>query len=417
MPLPVRSLPVLQNFDCHGCTDCCREYRVPVTDAERQRISALEWGDEPALEGVPLFAREGGWFSKRYRLNQRADGTCVFLDANGGCRIHARHGPEAKPLACRIYPFVLVPAGDHWRVGMRYACPSVTANKGRPLSVHNADLRLYAEGLEEQEGIARTVVPAPVLQRGQSAAWPDLLLFTKALVGIVGEEGTPLERRLRKCLALATLCREAKFDKITGPRLREFLEIVAPSLEDDLPDASAVPPPGWIGRVLFRQAVAIYARRDAGPDRGISRRGRLALFWAAWRFAMGSGRVPRVHGLMPATTFEEIEKPAAPLPSASEEMLTRYYRVKLESMQFCGPTNFRRNFWDGLESLVLTFPAIMWLARALHDRPREDAVAQALRIVDDNFGFNPMLGSRRQLFGLRLLASRGELARLVAWYR
>jgi lysine-N-methylase len=40
----------------------------------------------------------------------------------------------------------------------------------------------------------------------------------------------------------------------------------------------------------------------------------------------------------------------------------------------------------------------------------------ALRIVDDNFGFNPLLGSRRQLFAARLLAQRGELARLAAWY-
>ena len=40
----------------------------------------------------------------------------------------------------------------------------------------------------------------------------------------------------------------------------------------------------------------------------------------------------------------------------------------------------------------------------------------ALRVVDDNFGFNKLLGMGRQKFALRLLASRGELPRLVAWY-
>ena len=40
----------------------------------------------------------------------------------------------------------------------------------------------------------------------------------------------------------------------------------------------------------------------------------------------------------------------------------------------------------------------------------------AVRMVDDNFGFNKLLGSARQKFALRLLGSRGELPRLVAWY-
>ena len=73
-------------------------------------------------------------------------------------------------------------------------------------------------------------------------------------------------------------------------------------------------------------------------------------------------------------------------------------------------------YWEGLESLLLTFPATLWLARAFTDRPREKAVAQALRIVDDNFGYNRLLGSHRQRFGVRTLAARGELAKLVAWY-
>ena len=37
-------------------------------------------------------------------------------------------------------------------------------------------------------------------------------------------------------------------------------------------------------------------------------------------------------------------------------------------------------------------------------------------MVDDNFGFNKLLGLGRQKFALRLLANRGELPRLVAWY-
>ena len=43
MGWPVRHLPVIQQWDCHGCGECCREYEVHVTEAERQlrRSAAL----------------------------------------------------------------------------------------------------------------------------------------------------------------------------------------------------------------------------------------------------------------------------------------------------------------------------------------------------------------------------------------
>jgi lysine-N-methylase len=416
MPLPVRALPVLQNWDCHGCTDCCRAYRVGVTDDERKRIEAQSWDSDPAMHGTKFFVRDG-WFSGKYRLNHRTDGACVFLDEKGGCRIHNKFGSEAKPLACRIYPIVLVPAGNHWRVGLRYACPSAVNDQGRPLSAHQAMIREFAAALEEREHLAGRIQAVPMLQRAQTVSWSDLVLFINAFRGFVEDERRPLEWRLRKMLAVIELCRQSRFDKITGDRLKEFLEVIGEGVNPDVPaHVEAVAPPGWIGRILFRQAVAIYARKDSGPHRGISKHGRLALLWAAWKFATGKGRVPRVHGLIPETTFEQVDAPSGPLPEMCIQLLTRYYRVKIESGQFFGPTNFRRRFWDGLESLLLTYPAILWLGRALRDQPREDAIASAVRIVDDNFGFNPLLGSRRQLMGTRMLARRGELSRLIAWY-
>jgi lysine-N-methylase len=97
-------------------------------------------------------------------------------------------------------------------------------------------------------------------------------------------------------------------------------------------------------------------------------------------------------------------------------VLERYYAVKAESLQFCGPTHFGMAFWDGVEALALTLPVVLWLTRALADLPREEAVQQAVSMVDNHFGFNPMLGSARQRFSLRLLVRGGELERLIAWY-
>jgi len=54
------------------------------------------------------------------------------------------------------------------------------------------------------------------LQGGQRVDWPDLLRFVRKLVQIVRNPRERVERRLRKCLALATLCRQAKFDAVKG---------------------------------------------------------------------------------------------------------------------------------------------------------------------------------------------------------
>jgi lysine-N-methylase len=415
MPMPVQSLPVIQNWDCHSCTTCCREYIVHVTAEEKARIESQKWHEEPGLGGLELFGREGWPRRGRWHLMHHKGG-CVFLGEGGRCRIHEKFGSAAKPLACRIYPFVLVPAGNHWRVGLRFACPSVAGNQGQRVQGHLAEIREYAAILEQQNPAAASV-PAPALQGAQEVDWADIATFAQALAMLMEQRQRRVEWRLRGWLALAKLCRQAKFDKISGKRLEEFLEILLSSLDAEIPaDPAEVPAPTWIGRILFRQILALYSRKDTGQNAGIANRGRLALLGAAVRFARGTGRVPRVHGLLGETTFEKMEEPPQPWPQAVEEILERYYLTKIHSLQFAGPTNFRMKFWDGLESLILTFPAISWLSRAFPDLPRTDAVVQALRIVDDSFGYHPLLGSARQKMAIRILSFRGEIERLVAWY-
>ncbi len=82
--------------------------------------------------------------------------------------------------------------------------------------------------------------------------------------------------------------------------------------------------------------------------------------FAGWRFARGRGRVPRVNEYLPDISFEEVERRSG-MPPELDETLERYYVVKLNSLQFCGPSNFNLPFWAGLESLVLTLPMILWL--------------------------------------------------------
>lgn len=418
MPLPVRSLTVLQNWDCRGCSDCCRTYHVRVSEAENETIGKQKWDEDPAMKGiVPVdYDKKLG----THRLNHNSDGVCVFLGEDNRCRIHARFGSAAKPLACRLYPFMLIPAGDHWRVGLRYACPSAIADTGRPLAEHLGDLKEYARIHESDVGKPTEGEPPPLLQAGQSTTWPDLFRFIKAISDLLAGDA-PIERKLRTVLAFIALMRKSRFEKVAGARLSEFLEIVSAAILEDLPNNPAdLPQPGFVGRSLFRQVAAVFARKDVGQHHGnLIAKGAFGRIMAAWRFAVGSGNVPQVHGWIPAeATFDAGEQPAGQRSAVSEALLTRYYRLKIESLQFCGRANFGLDVWDGLESLILTFPVMMWLAKILAagGTSQELAIEQAVKIVDDNFGFNPLLGSYKQRTIIGLIRAKDELPRLVAWY-
>jgi lysine-N-methylase len=421
MAAVIRHLPVLQNWDCHQSGTCCKEYVVNITEEEAKAIAAQGWDPKADLGGQEPFRRAGRPWARRILLNHRADGSCVFLSEQGRCRIHERFGFAAKPLACRLFPFVLVPVYDHWRVGVRFACPSAAGSKGRAIGEYEQDLKEFAASLAQREGLTPqpdgALMPAPVLQAGQRIDWPDLLRIVQTLLDLLRNRRDPVELRVRKCLGLAGLLRKAKLQHVQGNRLSELLQLLRGVAETETPaQPQLVPPPGWIGRVLFRQAAALLTRKDHGPNRGVAREGRLALLVAAWRFARGNGSVPRLHRIFPEAAFADLETPRGPLPADAEQVLERYFTIKVGSMQFCGPALMGFPFWEGLELLALTLPVTLWVTRMFRELPRDEAVIRALTVVDDHFGFNRMLATFRQRLSLQILARRGELARLIAWY-
>jgi hypothetical protein len=123
-----------------------------------------------------------------------------------------------------------------------------------------------------------------------------------------------------------------------------------------------------------------------------------------------------MHGLVPEATFAEAEEPRGPLDQSAEEVLVRYYTIKIGSLQFCGSAAFGLSFWEGLEALAVSVPLVLWVMRLFQDLPREEAAVRALTIVDDHFGSNPLLARRRLRLCFQTLARRGELSRLIAWY-
>lgn len=411
------TLPTIQNWSCHNCGGCCRQHAIEVTEEERQRILAQGWTtNDGTPSGNAVFERLGGLpWPKRYQLAHQADGACVFLDEHGLCRIHAKFGEDAKPLACRIYPYAFHPAGKKVTISLRFSCPSVVANRGRTMGQNAEELKQLARAVVP-EGYERT--PPPALSANERLDWPDFLRVVDAIGATLAGTDVPMPIKLQRALFWLNLVEQSRFDKINGARLTEFLDIIRQAANDEVRPNADTPTP--LGRMQFRLLTAQYARKDIAPDLSAGWRGRWKLFRAATRFARGAGNVPPLQSVFREVPFESLEPPFG-FPAESEELWTRYFRVKVAGIHFCGPAYYGVPLVEGFRSLALIFPATMWIARwlaASQNRTQltHEDLSQALAISDHHHGYSPIFGS----FGFRrrvhTLAQMGEIPKLIDWY-
>jgi lysine-N-methylase len=414
MSFALRQLPTIQQWSCHQCASCCREHFVEVTAAEKQRIESQGWSQRPDLARRPLFERYG---RGRFRLAHQPDGSCVFLDAAGGCRIHAEYGLAAKPLACQLYPYVLVPVGEDVRVGLRYSCPSAVRNLGEPVTAQRDELERL---LGELTARGEQSPPPPPIRPGQQLDWPDTLRVAAAFEQLLHAAGADLPRRLIQVLTVARWLETARFDDVRGEKLDQLLKLLRLAAAEEVPaDWASLPQPSRRALTLLRLSVAQYARKDVSPDLRRGWRGRWQLLRAAVRFTRGRGAIPPLQPQFGPATFEQVQRPWEDLPAEAWPLLERYYRVKIASMQFCGAACFGIPVIEGLNALVLTYPVLHWLARwhaagAGRAALVWDDLATALSVLDHHFGFNPVFGYFYSRSRVRLLAQTRELERLVA---
>ena len=142
---------------------------------------------------------------------------------------------------------------------------------------------------------------------------------------------------------------------------------------------------------------------------------------ASLKFARGKGTAPALQDAFREVPFAAVERVTGTLSPDAEEIFTRYVRVKIQGLHFCGPAYYDLPLVEGFQSLALVFPAVMWLARwlAASDGRTEfttDDVAQALAIADHHHGYSPLFGSRAFRRRVRLLATAGDIARLCVRY-
>lgn len=417
----LRPLPVLQNWDCHTCGTCCKEYLVTLSPEEKKVIESQDWDIDKELGGYQPFRYSGLPWARKTHLNHRPDGACVFLNRQGLCLIQKKHGYAAKPLPCRLFPWILIPSGSRWQVGVRFACPSAAENKGRPMATHSPDLETYAAELVTREGLrpdaGSDLAESPSIQGEGPMAWDRFRHALDHLVSLIRTYPNDISRGLRAGLLWVSHLREARLRTLDGSAFVELTQVFADLAKTELSKTSLdAPAPGWVARMLFRQLVALYTRKDHGPKQGIARQGPFTRLGAILRFSYGSGPIPRLHAWIPLGRFESAEIPGPELSQAEEEDLQRYYLLKIVSGQFCGRTNHGMTLVDGFEALALTLPILLWIRRLGPEGSSRETLSRAMSIVDDHFGYNKMLGSPVYRIMTRILGSRREIDKLIRWY-
>lgn len=408
-------LPSGQNWGCHRCTDCCRHHVIEVSAGERRRIEALAWGPaDPLLKAGDWIVANG---PGRFRLAHAADGACIFLGKDGLCRIHAQFGEAAKPMACRVFPFVLHPSGSRLAVGLRFSCPSAVANRGPRL----------AESLPAISELARLVVPedfsaipAPLVSGEERLDWPDFLRFVRHLERMITAEGRPVAFRLIQGLRWVDLIEKAEFGGVQGAEADEILEALVKSAGEKT-SGTALEEPSRHAWLQFRLLLAQYGRKQTVRDlhRGI--KARVKDLFQAIGMIRGGGKAPGLDEVLKEVSFSEICRPSGPLPLEQEEMLSRYFRVKIQSLHFCGRPFYGMSLVEGYRFLALCYPIILGLARwvalgAGRQTIQLSDLALALSRVDHHHGYSPAIGGSNARRRVRLFAARDDIVRLIGWF-
>ncbi len=413
-------LPTIQNWNCHSCAGCCTQHEVAITEQERQRIVDQGWTTADGIpEGLPVVKTKGPPWARQHLLNWKPDGSCIFLDDKGLCRIHAKFGEPAKPLACRVYPYAFHPAGNKVVVSVRFSCPSAVENKGRSLVDQRKDLEEL--GKEVVPEFAQNVPPPPV-SRGETVEWRDFLRFVGNIEDDLADDSLPVSLRLVSVLSWLKDVERAKFGTLDGKSLEELLLLLRQAARSEIDeDLESFGRPTRMGRLMFRLLVANYARRDTQGVNTGGLRHRIWLFRAATRFSLGRGNVPPLQSVFTEVPFARIEEPFGGIPDEADEMLTRYLRVKVRGLQFCGRAFFGESLVDGFRALALVVPAVLWVARWLaageeRDRLEANDVARAIAIADHFHAYSPASGSRAARSRVRILEQLDDIRRLVAWY-
>jgi lysine-N-methylase len=396
-------------YSCTGCGECCQTWHVYISGYDRKRLEALEWSDE---DGVPeqVFTQIKGHDYIAHRDND----TCIFLEEDTKlCKIHKKFGINAKPVGCRVYPYNIATTFEgEYSVIPRFDCPAVRDEEGDFIDREMRQVRGYIEEMRLSGGVSRHQRDGLEVKTTRAVAE---VLF-KHFVNDTGND-VPT-RMLRMILAISLLEQTASLlDKTPAADMPEPLkQRVDADMEGLCPTR-----PALMARQMFLSQLCGYLRRDEEMiNRGLG--SRLGRTISIAGIILGKGNLRSLGGDHPDARLSGGQLFGTPVEGIDEvdwRLFTELLRLRLQSFQFFGPTNYDLTFFQGLRSLLVTFPMIVgtakWcaLARGGECRITAEDVNYAVGAVDHSFGRSAFLASALMRMQTRQLAQPETYAALL----
>ncbi|MCA8924859.1 MAG: YkgJ family cysteine cluster protein [Planctomycetes bacterium] len=415
-------------YTCKRCGDCCRTLPVPLTPQDVARLDAHDWtATSLGLRGAVVHtaqAPRGVWGPHTART---PDGACVFLAEGNVCEVERTLGRDAKPLACRRYPFAYAPGseGKLAFVGAEFTCSAVAANSGKPLASHR---KLALELLEEGPALAAPSEPVP-FDRGLSYPRSELERVLDLIAAELEDAGRPFVDRLLAVVRFVELFRRSSMSDLHASAPRTMLEGFAKGVREQVKrGVHRVPfrPPTFFERMLYRRLIARACRPtpprqwSAGPVRrgvrgvGDGLAGLSYLAGTGWIQPVGAQQRLAIHQVRISAPPADVYAPVA------DGALTHYFVAHVSGRSLLRPGFPIAETLPALGLLVRQFPLILLFARAAclargGAQVEGDDYAAAVRSVELAWGqtsWTRGLGGRRRR---KLLSNVEPAFHHVAW--
>lgn len=350
---------------------CCSDaWEIQVEPEAAERIESVTWQECSALRppqaDTPFErsrARQGAL------LLRRAGAACHFLGDDNRCRLHADHGFQIKPQACRRFPFRFLDTPDGVYVGVSFGCNSVLRDEGHSLAEQRDEIAwLYA----------REPRPASVelplrLDVDMPIGWETYKHLEAALDTILARADHPFD----ECLVAGHTWLNILLQAVAQVRRAQpdypaddlALRYLGQTRADDFARAFAIAArrkgPAALKRILMGSFLALRNTVRPGTSRFVAA-GRLTFenlrHWAR----VGSLRLEPLERRIP---YGALRGAAQALQSTeAQSLLRRYYRHALFRKDAVAATDL---FW-GYCYFIMTYGMVQYYAAALEALGRPD---------------------------------------------
>ena len=387
-----------QAWTCLGCGECCGMWDIPVTKKEKERIESLD---------IPGFDFENETFftpapkSPGIFMIRKKNGKCAFLDDDGLCAIHKKHGENVKALACRLYPFHLL----HWKdgkisVSFRFDCKAVSRNSGRPITQQTRQMRGFAKELER--GLKSNAKYSASIKSSPR----DLRIVADTYREIFLNEEISLAARLHYASSLLDFHSSRQNSSFVKNIDQDFKNDAMAYLKENgqLFELTilAAPPPDKLKSIVFNYILTGYVRVDE-EEVGKSILRRLPRAKLILSIISGGGSLSNINPRCHDTTGHSSLKSLFdnPIPPEWEKLLARHAAAHLASLHMCGSPGLGLTFEEGMRHLLLMQPITLAIAAMIEEKQREQgstdsaaAAADAIRITDHTFYRSPFFSMK-----------------------